>query len=54
MSNFSSTFATQDTDTMSLTSAATISADSEDDSTATPQFGGTIDGFKTDEPTIDN
>ena len=54
ISNSSVTFATQDTDTMSLASTATISADSEGDSTATPQFGGTIDGFKTNELTIDN
>ena len=39
---------------MSLASTVTISADSEGDSTATPQFGGTIDGFKTDEPTNNN
>ena len=39
---------------MSLASTTTISAYSEDDSAATPQFGGTIDGFKTDEPTSNN
>ena len=39
---------------MSLASTATISTDSQGDSTDTPQFGGTIDGFKTDEPTSDN
>ena len=39
---------------MSLASTAAISADSEGNSTASPQFGGTIDGLKTDESTIDN
>ena len=39
---------------MSLASTATISADSEGDSTAIPQFGGTIDGFKTNKPASDN
>ena len=41
--NSSVASATQETDTMSLASTTTISACSEDDSAATPQFGGTID-----------
>ena len=54
VSNSSVACATQETDAMSLASTTTMSAYSEDDSSATPQFNGTIDGFKTDEPANNN
>ena len=50
VSNSSVASATQETDAMSLASTTTMSAYSEDDSSATPQFNGTNDGFKADEP----
>ena len=53
-SNSSVTSATQDTDTLSLASTVTVSVDSEGNSTATPQFSGILDGFKTDNPMEDS
>ena len=49
--NSSVIFATQDTDTLSLASTATVSVDFKGNITATPQFGGMLDGFKTDDLT---
>ena len=52
ISNSNVASATQDTDTMSLASTATMLEDSEGDSTTTPQFGGTVDGFKLMNPQL--
>ena len=54
ISSSSVTSATQDTDTLSLASTVTVPVDSRDDSTATPQFSGILDGFKSDNPKEDN
>ena len=48
ISNSSVTSGTQPLDTLSLAATTIQSVNSESDSTATPEFSGTFDGFKAD------